>query len=125
MHTTKVEEGLALRALLPAELVGGWGVGAVPEGWEAVPSVSSRGREESQATPSPPEAAGTPHLRSRRTPRGSAPTRQPEVPPTPPQGPSAGAAFRLSGAMPKAPFIFLSRGLVNMEPASGDMGMLG
>lgn len=60
MHTTKVEEGLALRALLPAELVGGWGVGAVPEGWGAVPSVSSRGREESQATPSPPEAAGTP-----------------------------------------------------------------
>lgn len=60
VHTTKVEEGLALRALLPAELVGGWGVGAVPEGWGAVPSVSSRGREESQATPSPPEAAGTP-----------------------------------------------------------------
>lgn len=40
----------------------------------------------------------------------------------PPQGLSALAAFRLSGVIPNAPFIFLSRGLVNMEPASGGMG---
>lgn len=39
------------------------------------------------------------------------------------QGRSALAACRLSGAVADAPFIFLSRGLVNMEPASGEMGM--
>lgn len=45
------------------------------------------------------------------------------VPPShPPQGLSALAAFSLSGAIPNAPFIFLSRGLVNMEPASGGTG---
>lgn len=45
------------------------------------------------------------------------------APPPSPQGWSALAACRLSGAVPAAPFIFLSRGLVNMEPASGETGV--
>lgn len=117
----KLEEGLALRALLPAELVGGscaWG--AVPSQFPAGEGRSPRPHPAHLRQWGPP-----PHPRSRWTPRVSTPTRQPEVPAIPPQGLSAGAAFRLSGAMPKAPFIFLSRGLVNTEPASGDMGMLG
>lgn len=45
--------------------------------------------------------------------------------PIPPQGLSALAAFRLSGAIPNAPFIFLSRGVVNTGPATGEMGKYG
>ena len=121
----KLGEGLALGALLPLSWLGVGGRGlCLRAGGQSPQLPAGDGR-----SPRPPPAhlrqRGHPHLRSRQTPRVSAPTRQPEVPPTPPQGLSAGAAFRLSGAMPKAPFIFLSRGLVNMEPASGDMGMLG
>lgn len=76
---------------------------------------------ESQSHPSPAQVRQEGHCLLRRV---SGPHHWLRVPPTTAQGLRALAACRLSGAIPKAQFIFPSRGPVNMEPASGEAGML-